>query len=170
MSRSYQPNLPFRVDPVEHITALCDPYVKGSFIVKQNDSGKEVVLTAVAAPLDAPTKIRYAYSEVANIYAGSGIDPSFYSPSKRGMSILVQLTHTVRVTDSEDPSYQVDLPVSAHLVIKVPNHAYFGDSDVMDSIVSGLLSCLYKDSSDEVTPSGEPIITDLLRGSLTSLL
>jgi hypothetical protein len=103
--------------------------------------GKETILTSLRAPVDKPEKIRLAYSEVANIYSGTGIEPSTYALSKKGFSLLAQLTAIARVTDSTDVNYQIDLPVSCHLVIKAPYNEVITSSllwEAVDRLLSGL--------------------------------
>jgi hypothetical protein len=112
------------------------------FRVKNNTSGKEVVLTNITSPVDRPENIRVAYTDVANIYNGTSIEPSVLAPTKRGVSILSQVTEVASVTDSTDADYRIDLPLSAHLVIKVPS-SEFVTSDMVLGLVGRLLSSLY---------------------------
>lgn len=130
------------------------------FRKKSEQSGKEIVLTNITSPVDRPEKIRIAYSDVSNVYGGTDIEPSVASPTKRGVSILAQITNVISVTDSVDPDYRVDLPVSYHLVIKVPVNENLTSSDLMTGI-GRLLSALFE-TGDESTDR----IDALLRGSL----
>lgn len=130
------------------------------FRVKSEQSGKEVVLTNITSPSDRPEKIRTAYNEVANVYSGSGVEPSVYAPTKRGVNVLCQVTEVISVTDDTDADYRVDLPVSAHLVIKVPASEYISAADVQ-TLVGRLLSGLF-DTGVATTSRLEAI----LRGSL----
>lgn len=132
------------------------------FRVKANQPGKEVVLTNITSPIDRPEKIRIAYTDIANVYSGTGIDPSLSSPTKRGVSVLVQLTEVISVTDDSDPDYRIDLPVSFHLVVKVPASEHITAADVNIGI-GRLLSGLF-DTGVETTARLEAI----LRGSLVS--
>ncbi|DAD50816.1 TPA_asm: coat protein [ssRNA phage SRR5466725_5] len=130
------------------------------FRVKSNSPGKEVILTNITCPTDQPEKLRLCFSEVSNIYAGTGIDAPMYAPSKKGVSILAQLTDVISVTDTVDSAYRVDLPCSYHLVIKVPSSAYVQASDVVTGI-GRLLSGLF-DTGVSTTSRLDAI----LRGSL----
>jgi hypothetical protein len=130
------------------------------FRVKKNDGGKEVVLTNITCPTDRPENIRIAYTDVANIYNGTSIEHSVLSPTKKGVSILSQVTDVISVTDDTDADFRIDLPMSAHLVLKVPSSQYITAEEVL-TLVSRLLSSLF-DSGVSDTSRLEAI----LRGSL----
>ena len=133
---------------------------KADFRVKAENAGKEIVLTNITSPIDRPEKIRIAYSDVSNVYNGSGIESGVYAPTKRGVSVLAQITNVISVTDNTDPTYRVDLPVSYHLVIKVPvSEAITGQ--VIEEGIGRLLSGLYDTGDNKVTR-----LDAILRGSL----
>lgn len=130
------------------------------FRVKSNSPGKEVVLTNLTCPVDRPERFRISYSEIANIYSGSGVDASLLAPTKRGVSVLVQLTEILSVSESTDADYRIDLPVSYHLVIKVPANENITSAMIMTGL-GRLLSGLF-DTGVETTSRLDAI----LRGSL----
>lgn len=130
------------------------------FRLKSNDAGKEIVLTNLTSPIDRPERIRIAYSEVANVYTGSGIDPSVSSPTKKGVSILVQLTNILTVKDSVDASYRQDLPLSLHMVMKIPS-SEFVTAAVVEENLGRLLSGLFDTGSSSTSR-----LEAILRGSL----
>lgn len=134
---------------------------KADFRVKSDKPGQEVTLTNITCPVDRPEKIRIAYSDVSNVYTGSGIDPSVSAPTKRGVSILVQATSVVSVTDDTVADYRVDLPLSCHLVIKVPASEFITSDDVKTA-VGRLLSGLF-----DTGVSTNARLDAILRGSLT---
>lgn len=87
------------------------------------DSASEVILTNTTSPIDQPETIRFGYQNVGNVYTGTGIDPSFMATTKRGVSLVAQVNDILRVsTDSTNEccGSTYDLPLSAHVVIKVP--------------------------------------------------
>lgn len=129
-----------------------------NFRVKASNPG-EVVLTNVTTPVDRPEKVRFAYSEIADIYKNTGIDESVTAASKKGVQVLAQVTETWSLTDSDDASYRVDLPVSAHLVLKIPACEHIGINDVK-SLVGRVLGSLYDDKA------GDWNIASLVRGAL----
>ena len=149
---------------VEGVSALTFPRavlnIGTDFRVKSDQPGKEVVLTNITSPVDRPEKIRVAYTDIANVYLGTGIESSLLAPTKRGVSVLVQATEILSVTDDTDPDYRIDLPVSYHLVIKVPASEHINAADVQTGI-GRLLSGLF-DTGVATTSRLESI----LRGSL----
>lgn len=124
------------------------------------DTAAEAIVTNITSPLDQPERIRWAYSSVADVYRNTGIDPTLYYPSRKGVQVLCQLTDTYGVTDSEDASYQALLPVEAHLVIRVPSNNLLTPQRV-ESMVTRMLAGLYETNSGQYTRLGA-----LLRGAL----
>lgn len=150
--------------PVEGVTSLTFPRailnVGTDYRVRANVPGKEIVLTNLTSPVDRPEKIRIGYTELANIYSGTGIDPSVSAPTKRGVSILGQVTNILSVTDDADPDYRRDYPLSAHIVIKVPASEHISAA-VVQELVGRLLSSLFDTGSTSTTR-----LDAILRGSL----
>lgn len=129
------------------------------FREKSSKAG-DLVITNITSPYDRPEKLRFSWSPVQNIYSGTGIDSSVYAPSKAGVSVLCQLTEVASVTDTTDADYRIDLPISAHLVIKVPASDSI-TADAVEGIVARLVSSLYEEGDSGVTR-----ISQLLRGAL----
>lgn len=119
------------------------------------------VLSNLSTPLDQAETIRFQIQDVANIYNGSGVDPTFYASSKKGFSLLVQVNDVARVTSDEDTSFQVDLPVSAHLVIKAPKSQYV-TADILRDAALRAVSLLFATGS-----TGTERISSLVRGAMT---
>jgi hypothetical protein len=130
-----------------------------NFVTKVNTPGNCVV-TNVSSPMDRPENIRYGYQEVQDVYKGSGIDPAYYGNSRKGVSVVAQLTEVQRVVDSEDASYIVDLPLSMHLVIKVPAHSLITPA-VVYTMLGRLMAALHVEAGDDNTK-----LTALLKGAL----
>lgn len=126
------------------------------FAVKSESAG-EVVLVNTTTPYDQNEKIRFGYSEIADIYKGSDLSADQYAANKSGVNILVQVTETVKVTDSTLSGAVAYLPISAHLVLKVPKSAYLDDATVKTAICR-LVGTLYKNGNFDIKP--------LLKGSL----
>jgi hypothetical protein len=150
--------------PVSGVSSLTFPRailnIGTDYRVKSNNNGKEVVITNLTSPIDRPENIRLAYTDIANIYSGTGVDPSVSAPTKRGVSILSQVTDVLSVTDDTDADYRIDLPISAHLVIKVPSSEYITSAQVQ-TLVGRLLSSLFDTGSTSTSR-----LEAILRGSL----
>ena len=129
------------------------------FVVK-NRSNKEAVLANLTSPLGAVETIRFAVNDVSNVYSGTQIQPTLWATSKHGVSMLVQLNEIFSITDTADTSFRQDLPVSAHIVLKVPDSEFI-TGDVMKTIIGRLVDAMF-DSG--VVTSGR--LAALARGSL----
>lgn len=127
----------------------------------REDEPSEAIVTNLTSPIDAPERIRWAHSEVKDVYKGAGIDPTLYYPSRRGTQILCQLTDVLTVTDDASPDYQAALPVSAHLVVKVPNNELITEEIVL-SLLQRLVAGLYETTGSTTSPR----LRGILRGSL----
>lgn len=98
-------------------------YAKDFAVTK--DTADEVILTNVTSPVDQPEIIRFGYQSVGNVYTNTGIDPSFVSVTRKGISVVAQVNDILRVTSDTDGTeccapVQYDLPIQSHFVIKVP--------------------------------------------------
>lgn len=149
--------------PISGVSELTFPRglvnYKADWRVK-SQTGKESVITNLTTPLDQPEKIRIAFTEVSNIYAGSGVEASVASPTKKGVSVLAQLTQVVKITDTADPDFCVELPLSFHIVMKVPTSAYLTADDVQTSL-GRLISGVFDTGSTSTAR-----LNALFRGSL----
>lgn len=125
----------------------------------QKDTGAELWLTNITSPIDRPEKMRVARKEISNVYQGTDITSNFQAPSKKGVNLHVQLHQTMKVTDTENPEFEVHVPISTSITIKTP--ASFIDADHVNDSVKRLLSGLFE--TNDVSTSR---LNALLRGSL----
>lgn len=125
---------------------------------KQTES--ELVLVNLTSPLDRTEKVRYSVQNVANVYTGTDIDPSVHAPVRRGVSLLIQRTATISVTDDSAGNARVDLPVSFHIVAKVPVSEHI-DASLIEQELLRTLSMAYETNSSDTSR-----INAMLRGSL----
>lgn len=157
-------NVGYTDTPISGVTSLEFPRGLVNFAAdfrKKSTTAQESILTNLTSPVDRPEKFRISYSDVANVYSGTDIDASVYAPSKKGVSVLIQLTEILSVTDSVDATFRVDLPISAHVVLKVPASEYL-TSAMVQTFLGRLVSGLY-DTGSLTTDR----INAILRGSLT---
>lgn len=153
----------FEDSPISGVTELSFDRALLNFKADFREKAKsatEAVITNITSPFDRPERIRFAVSDISNVYAGTDIDPSVYSPSRRGVSVLAQVTSIASVTDSNDADFRVDLPISAHIVLKVPSSEHL-DAGKIQTIVARLVSSLFE-TGDESTSR----LDALIRGSL----
>lgn len=149
--------------PVEGVSSLTFPRAvlnyKADFRVKGNQPN-EVVLSNITSPVDRPEQIRVAFSNIANVYSGTTIEPSLAAPTKRGISVLCQVTDVMSVTDDTDPDYRIDLPVSYHVVIKIPANENLTTALIQEGL-GRMISGLFETGSITLTR-----LEALIRGSL----
>lgn len=132
----------------------------GADFARKVDEPGEGVVTNLTSPLDAPEQFRFAVSNIADVYRGTGIDSSFYGKSKKGKSLLIQLTDTWTESCTEDPSWDVRLPVSAHIVLKIPDRPSITTADII-GLLGRTVSGLFATGSDGTTR-----LESMLRGSM----
>jgi len=126
-----------------------------------NAAPEEVKLTNLTSPIDSPEIFRFARSEIKDIYRNSGVDPTMYAATRRGVSLLAQLTDVFTVTDSADSAYCIKLPMEGHIVLKVPAHELVTE-DVVIAFIGRLISGFFETG---LATSGR--VKAMLRGSLT---
>lgn len=129
------------------------------FRVRQDEPG-EAILVNLTSPIDRTETIRYGYSEIKDVYKNTSIDASVMAPSKKGVQILAQVNDTFSLTDSADPTYRVDLPVSAHIIVKIPACEYITPA-MVETLVARAAASLYDTGATTTTK-----ISQLLKGSL----
>lgn len=122
---------------------------KADWRVKSEANG-EAVLTNLTSPIDAPERLRFAVSDIKDVYKNTGIDPLTAAPSKKGVSVLCQLTDTWTVTDSEDATYVVNLPVAGHIVLRIPANENI-TSDMLKLFVGRLIDGLFETGLSDST-------------------
>lgn len=116
-------------------------------------------MSNVTSPLGRPETIGYKFSTINDIYASSGIEKALWAPTRRGVSLLVQVKQTWTVSDDSDASApEYAFPVTCNLTIKTLQHPLISEADIEALLKEALGSMLCVD--------GEKRISFLLRGSL----
>lgn len=114
--------------------------------LKMSATANEVVMVNTTTGLDEDEQIRIAFNEIADIYKNAGISCDNVSSSKTGYSLLIQLTKTVKVVDTTDATYSAHVPISVHMVLKVPRIEAV-TNDTIKTLVSRLIASLYEDGT-----------------------
>lgn len=142
MSYSYNPNYQSHSTPVTEITAV--PTVTEDFTPFVESSNKSRrVFKNMTTPIGKDETITFEYRNVANIYANSGIDPVFWTPTKRGIRLYASVSDVWTAIDSTDataPHY--DSPFSASLILQVPQNEILTEEDAA-RILNRLIGILY---------------------------
>lgn len=123
-------------------------------------TGDDAILTNLTSPVDRPETIRYSQQPIANIYRSTNVEPSRFGPTKGGRSILIQHNSISSVEEDGSTQDSYHLPLSTHLVLRVPNSEYI-DATVIVRQIERLLGALQETGDD-----GKTRLSALLRGSL----
>lgn len=128
--------------------------------VRSQSTGEEI-LTNITAPTSYPETMRFAWNQVSDIYAGTDVEKALYLPTRRGLSFVVQLKSIYGLSDSADAAYAAALPMSSHLVVKVPNNELITAS-VVKTHIARMLAGLFDTGS-----TTNARLESLMRGVLT---
>lgn len=156
-------NFGYTDTPIQGVTSL--EFDRGllnfgaDFDVSEDKNG-ETTLINITTPRSKPEKIRLAYTVVPDIYKNTGINPSVQAANISGVSVLVQLTEVATITDSSDASYEVQVPLSVHTVIRVPAIEQVTEAHVLTAL-GRLISCLFDTGSES-----DSRLKKILRGAL----
>lgn len=134
---------------------------KTDFAVKDIDATNnkaEVKLVNTTTPLGQSEIIRIGYSTISNIYANREIPLDNQLLQKEGRKILVQVQDTLRIADTATIGQVSDLPVSAQIVVTVPNNSYTTDA-LISSLIARALGTLYD--------NGKFCASKILKGAVT---
>lgn len=128
-----------------------------------SDKPGDVNLSCISAPLDAPTSVILKSNTVANVYktSNASVPAEMQSPLKTGVKILNQRNEVWSKSDSTDATYKVSLPVSAHLVLNIPNDDTISVDDV-DGLINRMIGGLY----EVVDSKGSTRLAAILRQAL----
>lgn len=129
----------------------------------QSGPGKCILVNKTAPGYGVEEKIRIESASIQNIYQNTGIEKAFQSPTSAGTSLLVQVVDIVTVTDSVDPNYRIDLPITAHMVVKVPKSEHL-TAAMVQTLIGRVVAAMY-DTGDTSTSR----LDGMLRGALSPL-
>lgn len=110
--------------------------------IRAGAPANELRITNLNSPRGLEEQFRFAQSDIANVYRNTKIDPGLYSPSKRGVSILSQLTGAYTVTDTVTSEVYA-APIKGHIVLSVPSDQNITDAMVLTFVgrmISGLFN------------------------------
>lgn len=109
--------------------------------------------------VDLGEKLTYNCMTINNV--ASGLDNMHPSSVKTGVQYQIKLDEQLSVTDSTNPTFREDLPVTAYITIRHPKNGNITASDV-DTIVKRLLAACYKQTGESI----ETRFSDLMKSAL----
>lgn len=122
---------------------------KADWRIKE-DEPEQFILTNLNAPVAYSESFRWAVSDIENIYKNTGITSNLYSPTRKGVNLLIQNVETWTVTDTEDTTYNVALPIEGHIVLKLPEDPAITVDDIL-TFIGRLVSGLFDTGSETGT-------------------
>lgn len=122
------------------------------------ESSKETILTNTSSPLDQPETIRFGFSEIADVYSKSGLNTDQVSGTLKGLNLLSQINEVIKVTDTTNAAFAQYLPISAHLVIKVPQSGYITPA-MINSLITRLVGTLYENGVSNLPALSKGVLT-----------
>lgn len=126
----------------------------------------EIRMISNKSPLGKETRLRFGYSNIANIYANSGIDKALQDQHKTGVRALVGCSKVYTFTDSVTGN-SYDKPASAHLIVnmgKDPAVDVVLMSDLLRTLLLGLYN--YAPTGSSNTGTAPDRVLNMLRGIL----
>lgn len=90
------------------------------------------------SPLDQMETVRWSYRNIADVYKNTSIDPSAYSPSRKGIAVNVSVRDIVRTIDSADVQYRVDMPATMSLTLTIPQSSLLTTQSLLDFVSRGV--------------------------------
>lgn len=155
MSYSITYNVPTPSDTGETIQTL---KVDTAAYAVTKDIAGECQLTNISAPIGLPEVLTYRGSNLADIYANSGIDRALYTPSRRGVSINAHLRQTWSARDDSVPQApQYAMPVTCSITLRIPQNEFITLQNV-EQLYSKCLGMLF--------PNGSSFVAQMLRLAL----
>lgn len=156
-------NWGFTDTPISGVSSLNFPRALlnfGADFAEKEDRPGKLDLTNMTSPLDRAEIIKYECSDLKNIYQDTSIDPKVQSPNRKGVRLHIRVEDVASVTDSTDPTYRVDLPISTTIIVRVPADALITGAIVQEHL-GRAVSALFDTGSTATTR-----IEKLLRGAL----
>lgn len=105
----------------------------------------ETDMINITTPLGFEETVRFSVDTIQDVYKNTRIEKGYQLLTKRGVSILTQLNSTLKLGDTANADYIAALPISAHLVLKVPEHELVTDAVVFAQIMR-LLGAMYENT------------------------
>lgn len=119
------------------------------------------VVSNMKSPLSGPQLIEYSVKDITDIYPKkNGLDKSLILPSRAGKNVLVKVMENWEITH-EDGKTKSIVPVSAHLVLKLPKYVEVGKEPILHLMQTLFGSAFTFETNDDTR------IQALLRGGTT---
>lgn len=127
---------------------------------KVTDEPSEAVIANITGPdLLSHENIRFARSDVSDVYQGVSIDTSMKFPNRRGVQVMAELSTIYRAVNSVSGN-EYDLPCKGRLVLRVPAASCVTTTLVADLLMRTISAAFATGGTNDQR------IMDLIVGSL----
>lgn len=126
-----------------------------------SDEPELAVETNLSSPMGRPETFEFGRRLVKDIYAANSIELAYRSPAKAGIKVLINWASTASLTNSADPTFRQDFPVSVRTTVTVPASDYITGEDVL-ALLQHQIGGIFATGTDVTSAR----LTKLLRGAL----
>jgi len=132
----------------------------GSYAFSKDDPG-EAIYSNIAGTIDQPNSIRYGFESVADMFKGTPFSPA-EGQVAQGLSMLVQVNELWKFDDAADTLAPLYVPVSARMVLKVPQDALV-TSAVVSALSMRLLGAIFRNGTDSYATAVNGLLHGITR-------
>lgn len=126
----------------------------------QDEPTEAIVANTTCSEVLTPETVRFACSDVGNIYDKTSIDPTQRAPIKSGVQVMAEVKFNLRAVNGVN-GQELDIPFKGRLVLVIPKFQAI-TSTAIDYALKRTIACCF-DSDGSVDASR---IIELSRGSL----
>jgi len=131
----------------------------GSYAWSVDDPGA-AVMSNIDGALDQPNQIRYSVAAVADVFKASPVNPG-KDQRTDGINVLVQVTEVWKVTD-DVANTTTYLPVSGHIVLKLPIDASI-TADAVKDLIARVTGSVVRGASGTIVDGLAPLLHGVTR-------
>lgn len=139
--------------------AIPDLSFASDYVIVSDEPNEVVIANKTGADLISHETIRFARSEVANIYQGVQTDSALVLPYKKGVQVMAEIQTSYKAVNGTSKA-EYDVPVKGRIVLRVPTFGAVTDDMVADLVVR-TISAAYATGSVNISR-----VTDLILGKL----
>lgn len=140
MAYQYTMNYDTHLTPTKSLSLI--PVVTTDF-APYTKSGNRTTIVNTTSALGKEELVTYEYRLVKNIYANTSIDPSLWTPTKRGVNLFIQVKDIATASDAEDATKPVyDSPFKASVSVQIPMNELVTD-ELIEAFFCRLAGAIY---------------------------
>lgn len=130
------------------------------FAVSQDEPDELVLTNTSESDLVSLEKIRYARSNVANVYSGRvDIDSANRAGSSKGVQVMAEVKTTYLAVNSETGE-EVYIPAKGRIVLQLPNTPYV-QTDILGDLLDRVIASAFLEGG-----SDETLVSQMAKGIL----